>query len=73
MHIQFKRTLSNHAHIYHGGELVEELTKQPDLLKHGTWFYVVHLFDDCRGPTRIHDRKRVREVAEERIRTCELM
>ena len=73
MTIRFKRTLPNHAHMYHGEELVGELTRQPDLLNAGSWFYVIHLFDDMRGPIRVHDRKRVREVAEQCIRTCELM
>ena len=73
MSICFKRTLPDHAHMYHGEELVGELTRQPDLLNCGSWFYVIHLFDDMRGPVRVHDRKRVREVAEQRIRTCELM
>ena len=73
MTIRFKRTLPDHAHIYHGKELVGELTRQPDLLKAGSSFYVVHLFDDVRGPIRVHDRHRIREVAEQRIRTCELM
>ena len=73
MSIRFKRTLPDHAHMYHGEELVGELTRQPDLLNSGSWFYVIHLFDDMRGPVRVHDRKRIREVAEQRIRTCELM
>ena len=50
-----------------------ELIRQPDLLKDGSWFYKIHLFDDYRGPIRAHDRERIREVAEQRIRTCELM
>ena len=73
MNISFKRTLPGHAHIYHDKELVGELTRQPDLLKDGASFYVVHLFNDRRGFIRVHDRKRIREVAEQRIRTCELM
>ena len=73
MSIRFKRTLPDHAHMYHGEELVGKLTRQPDLLNSGSWFYAIHLFDDMRGPVRVHDRKRVREVAEQRILTCELM
>ena len=73
MNIRFKKTLPDHAHIYHGQELVGELTRQPDCLVPGSFFYVVHLFDDRRGPLRVHDRKRILEVAEQRIRTCELM
>ena len=73
MNIRFKQTVSDHAHMYHSQELVGELTRQPDVLKPGSWFYVIHLFDDVRGPIRIHDRKRIHEVAEQRIRTCELM
>ena len=30
MTIHFKRTLPDHAHIYHGQDLVWELTRQPD-------------------------------------------
>ena len=73
MNINFKSTLPDHAHMYHDEELVGELTKQPDLLNAGSFFYVIHLFDDRRGPSRVHDPKRIREVAEQRIRTCELM
>ena len=73
MTIHFKRTLPDHAHMYHDQELVGELTKQPDLLNAGSFFYVVHLFNDRRGPIRIHNRNRILEVAEQRIRTCELM
>ena len=32
MTIRFKRTLPDQAHMYHGEELVGELTRQPDLL-----------------------------------------
>ena len=70
---RFKQTIPDDAHIYHDQELVGELTRRPDLLKDGSWFYGVHLFNDRRGFVRAHDRKRVREVAEQRIRTCELM
>ena len=73
MIIRFKRTLPDHAHMYHDQELVGELTKQPDLLNPSSFFYVVHLFDDRSGPIRIHDRNRILEVAEQRISTCELM
>ena len=73
MDIHFKRTLPDHAHMYDGKELVGELTMQPDLLKEGSYFYVIHLFDDFRGPVRVHDRNRILEIAEQRIRTCELM
>ena len=38
MTIHFKRTLPDHAHIYHGQDLVWELTRQPDLLKPDSWF-----------------------------------
>ena len=72
MMINFKRTLPDHAHIYHGQDLVGELTRQPDLLKPGSWFYVVHLFDDRRGPVRVHDRKthpRGRRAAHSDMRT----
>ena len=43
MTIYFKRTLPDHAHMYHDQELVGELTKQPDLLNAGSFFYVIHL------------------------------
>ena len=73
MAIHFKKTALDHTHTYHGQELVGDLTRPLDLLKSRSWFYVIHLFDDARGFTRVHDRKHVREVAEERIRTCELI
>ena len=73
MTIRFKRTLPDHAHMYHGEELVGELTRQADCLNPGAFYFVIHLFDDHRGPIRVHDPKRFRELAKQRIRTCELL
>ena len=73
MTIRFKRTLPDHAHMYHGEELVGELTRQADCLNPGAFYFVIHLYDDLRGPFRVHDRNRLREVAKHRVRTCELM
>ena len=73
MSIHFKRTLSDHAHMYHDQELVGRTHKLPDFSTKVPSFYVVHLFDDRRGPIRVHDSNRILEVAEQHIRTCELM
>ena len=37
--------------------------RQDDILNPGEVFYVVHLSEDPRGPVRVHERHRVREVA----------
>ena len=39
-------------------------TLQPDILNPGEHYYVVHLDEDYRGPVRVHERSRIRDVAQ---------
>ena len=68
-HITFKRIDTDEARIYQDGDHVGDLYRQHDVLDAGNYYYVVHLSEDPRGPVRIHDRARIREVAENRVRT----
>ena len=68
-HITFKRVAPDEARILTDGEYVGDLYRQDDILKPGTVFFVVHLSEDPRGPIRVHERERIREVTEHRVRT----
>ena len=72
-HITFRRVASDEARIYLDNEYVGDLYRQDDILKPGAVFYVVHLDEDARGPVRVHERARIREVAENRIRSHSLL
>ncbi len=61
--IRFRRVGENEAHIYQHGDHVGDLYRHDDILNRGEVFYVVHLSEDPRGPVRVHERHRVREVA----------
>ena len=62
--IVFTRVAGDEARILADGEWVGDLYRRPDILNDGSPCYVIHLIEDPRGPTRVHDRSRVREVAE---------
>ena len=61
--IGFRRVGENEARIYQHGDHVGDLYRHDDILNPGAVFYVVHLSEDPRGPVRVHERHRVREVA----------
>ncbi len=61
--IRFRRVGENEARIYRHGDHVGDLYRHDDILNRGEVFYVVHLSEDPRGPVRVHERHRVREVA----------
>ena len=60
--ITFKRTGVDEARVYQDGDHVGDVYLQDDILNRGAVFYVVHLSEDPRGPVRVHERHRVREV-----------
>ena len=68
-HITFRRVAPDEARILADGEHVGDVYRQPDILYPGRNYFVIHLDEDFRGPVRVHDRSRIREVAAERIRT----
>ena len=68
-HITFKRVASDEARILADGEHVGDLFRHPDILNPGRVLFIVHLEDDPRGWVRVHERHRIRDVAEHSIRT----
>ena len=68
--ITFTRVTDNEARIHDAdGDHVGDLFRQRDILDVDGHFYVIHLSEDPRGWVRVHDRSRIREVAEERLRS----
>ena len=67
--LTFKRTSPDEARIYQGNEYVGDVYRMRDILSPGKTYFEIHLEDDPRGPARIHDRSRIREVAERLVHT----
>ena len=68
--VTFKRVAPDESRIYDAdGDYVGDVYAQDDILNPGARIYVVHFSEDPRGFVRVHDRSRVREVAEERLRS----
>ena len=67
--VSFKRVTPEESRIFADGDYVGDVYRHPDILSPGAVFYVVHLEDDPRGFVRVHERSRIREVAEQRIRS----
>ena len=65
--IAFRRIAPDESRIYRDGDRVGDVFRQQDVLSPGSHFYVVHLDEDPRGPCRVHDRNRIREVAEQLV------
>ncbi len=63
--ITFKRVNPRESRIHDAdGDHVGDVYRQDDILAPGSVFWVVHLHDDPRGPRRVHDRHRIRHVAQ---------
>ena len=63
--ITFKRITPQESRIHDAdGDHVGDVYRQDDILSPGQAFYVLHLFEDPRGPRRVHDRGRIRDVAQ---------
>ena len=68
--ITFKRAAEDEWRVYdHDGDHVGDVFLQSDILNPGAHYYIVHLDDDPRGWTRVHDRSRVRDVAQRMLDT----
>ncbi len=68
--ISFKRAAEDEWRIYdHDGDCVGDVYRLPDIGEQGAPVYLVHLSEDPRGWTRVHDRSRVRDVAERQLAT----
>ena len=62
--ITFKRMAPEESRIYQDGDYVGDVYRQDDILKPGHHYFVIHLDEDYRGPHRVHQRHRIREVAQ---------
>ena len=62
--IAFRRISPDEARIYWLGDHVGDVYALDDPLREGGRYFVVHLDEDPRGPCRVHDRSRIREVTE---------
>ena len=67
--ITFRRITPYESRIYQDDTVIGEVYREDDILNPGQALYIVHLSEDPRGWIRVHDRARIREVAEERVRT----
>ena len=67
--IAFKRVTPHESRIYDDGDLVGEVYRQDDILNPGQHFYVAHLSEDPRGPVRVQQRSRIREVVAQMVST----
>ena len=62
--VSFKRTAPGESRIHdRDGDHLGDVRGLDDPLRKAARYFVVHLFDDPRGPVRVHDRRRVRETA----------
>ena len=64
-----KRIARHEWRVYRDGDIVGDVLRMPDILKRGAMLFVIHLDEDFRGPVRVHDCNRVREVTERMVRT----
>ena len=69
-HVTFKRVTPDDSRIYDAeGEYVDDVHAHDDILHPGRRVYLVHLWDDPRGWSKVHEREGIREVASERLLT----
>ena len=68
-HVTFNRINPHESRIYSEADYVGDVYRHHDILKPAAHYYVIHLDEDYRGPVRVHERSRIREVTEQRIRT----
>ena len=72
--VTFKRITPEESRIYDvDGDHVGDVYAQDDILDPGRRVYVVHMSEDPRGFVRVHDRARIRQVVEERLRSHPLL
>ena len=68
--VTFRRVSPDASRIYDAeGEYVGDVHAHDDILRPGRRVYLIHLWDDPRGWTKVRDRARIREVASERLLT----
>ena len=63
--VTFKRVTPHESRIYDAdGDHVGDVYRQDDILAPGQVFYVLHFHEDPRGPRRVHERGRIRHLAQ---------
>ena len=63
--VTFKRLTPQESRIYDAdGDHVGDVYRHDDILMPRRVYYIVVLFEDPRGPRRVHDRGRIRETAQ---------
>ena len=67
--VTFRRGAPEESRIFLEGDHVGDVFALDDPLHAGGRYFVVHLDEDPRGPCRVHDRSRIREVTESRVRS----
>ena len=67
--ITFGRASADEARIYQDGDHVGDLYRQTDILDPASSYYVIHIEEDSRGPVRVHERARIRAVAQRLVDT----
>ena len=63
--VSFKRITPHESRIYADVDHVGNVYRLDDILAPGRVYYVVHLFEDPRGSRRVHERSRIRDVAQQ--------
>ena len=67
--ITFRRIDRNEWRVYQDGDILGDVCRVADILNAGAHYYVIHLSEDYRGPVRVHERHRIREVARRLVDT----
>ena len=67
--IAFRRLAPDESRICRDGNHVGNVYALDDPLHEGARYFVVHLDEDPRGPCRVHDRDRIREVTGSLVRS----
>ena len=65
--ITFKRMSPEESRIFSDGDYVGDVYAHDDILDAGARHFVIWLDEDPRGWVRVHDRSRIRAVAEARV------
>ena len=67
--VTFKRITPQESRIFADGHYIGDVYRHDDILHRGQHYFIVHLDEDPRGPRRVHDRSRIREVAQRLVDT----
>ncbi len=62
--VAFARLTPDESRIYAYGDHVGNVYRHRDILAPDRGYYVVHLYEDPRGPRRVHDRRCIRDFAQ---------